>query len=252
MIRGVLTLLVVAVQFFWAELLTHLVIRPWIRLRPASRDRVLNAWGRYLSGRTFWPLRLVGGARFDLRGRIPAREGVLVLANHQSLMDIPIAFKTLEGTYPRIVTRARYAKGIPVISGVCELFDYPLVEPGRMSAEDIRALARHAAEGVKPVVVYPEGHRTRDGRILPFKKAGVSAILSERPWVVYVLVVDGLWSCAKLKDFIRGVGTIRARSEVIGPFPAPESTELVGPFLDEVRERMTAKLEEMRGDSARS
>jgi 1-acyl-sn-glycerol-3-phosphate acyltransferase len=116
-----------------------------------------------------------------------------------------------------------------------------------MTRDDVEALADTARTSEQPLVVFPEGHRTRDGEIRPFKRTGVRAILHGRPWTVYVLVVDGLWSCAQLSDFVRGVSSVRARLESLGPFEFPGPGGDADAFLEDVRAHMTSKLREIRG-----
>lgn len=249
MSRGILALTLIAVQFLLADLVERLVIAPLVRLRPAWRDRVLSGWARGISTSVLGTLRFPGGARVDQRARIPARPGVLILMNHQSLMDIPLAFKCLESGVPRIVTRKRYGKGIPLVSHMLRLYGHPLVDPGKTSREEVLALAETAAASRWPFLVFPEGHRTRDGNIRPFKRAGLQAILARRSWTVYVVVVDGLRHAARFKDFLRHVSGIRGRVEAIGPFTPPEREEDLGRFLDEMRDVMVQKLGEIRGDA---
>lgn len=246
MLRGALTLAVVAAGFLLADVFERLVIAPLVRFRPAARERTLSRWVGFLAGSTLRVLRGIGGARIELPPPIPAGPGVLLLANHQSLMDIPIVFKSLEKGYGQIVTRRRYARGIPLVSHMLRLYEHPLVEPGRMSRDDVAVLAEAARTSGRVLVVFPEGHRTRDGEIRPFKRAGLRAILAARAWSVHVLVIDGLWQCARLKDFVRNIGSVHARVEIVGPFPGPEQPEDADAFLKEMREIMHRKLSEIR------
>lgn len=249
MSRGILALTLIGVQFVLADLVQRLVVVPLVRLRPAWRDRVLAGWARALAGSVLAILRWAGGARVDLRARVPSRPGVLVLMNHQSLMDIPLAFKCLETGVPRIVTRKRYGKGIPLVSHMLRLYEHPLVEPGKVSREEVAALAEAAAASRWPFLLFPEGHRTRDGAIRPFKRAGLQAILAGRRWTVYVVVADGLRDAARLKDFLRHVSGIRGRVEAVGPFDPPEREEDLDRFIDEMRDVMVRKLGEIRGEA---
>jgi 1-acyl-sn-glycerol-3-phosphate acyltransferase len=247
MSRGILALTLVAVHFLLADLVQRLVIAPLVRLRPAWRDRVLTGWARAVASSLLGLLRWPGGARVDLRARVPARPGVLILMNHQSLMDIPLAFKCLETGMPRIVTRKRYGRGIPLVSHMLRLYGHPLVDPGKVSREEVLELARNAAESPWPFLLFPEGHRTRDGAIRPFKRAGLHAVLARRRWTVYVIVVDGLRHAARLKDFLHHVSRIRGRVESVGPFTPPEREEDLDAFIDEMRDVMVRKLGEIRG-----
>ena len=51
------------------------------------------------------------------------------LMNHQSLFDIPLVVQSVVRGYPRIVTRQRYSRSIPLISHMVKLYQYPVVAP---------------------------------------------------------------------------------------------------------------------------
>ena len=180
---------------------------------------------------------------------IPAGEGTLILMNHQSVLDIPLVVASLASSYPRIVTRKRYLRWIPLISHMVRLYQYPVVNPAANPGESRRALAeltRAARETDVPLVVFPEGTRTRDGAIGPFKTTGLRIILRQRPWTVYVLVADGFWQRAKMKDFVGGMSAIQGRITLTGPLtwsdPRGDSDE----FISRARKIMMARLHELR------
>jgi hypothetical protein len=60
------------------------------------------------------------------------------------------------------------------------------------------------------------------------------------------VVVDGLWECSKLKDFVLSITRVRGVVRAEGPLESPESVEEVDPFIDQVRARMVAMLAEIR------
>jgi len=156
---------------------------------------------------------------------------------------------SLASGYPRIITRKRYLRWIPLISHMVRLYQYPVVNPAANAGESRRALAeltRAARETDVPLVVFPEGTRTRDGAIGPFKTTGLRIILRQRPWTVYVLVADGFWQRAKMKDFLGGMSAIRGRITLTGPLtwddPRADSEE----FIARAREIMVERLTELR------
>jgi 1-acyl-sn-glycerol-3-phosphate acyltransferase len=230
-----------------ADLVERTAVVALIRLRPASRHRILTAWARFFAGSIISLARRVGRARIGPLPVIPGGPGVLIVMNHQSLLDIPVAFRLLEATYPLVVTRRRYAKGIPLLSHMLRLYDHPLVDPDDRSLTQLRSLVRVARKTEHPLVIFPEGTRTRNGNIQPFRRPGLRAILSARPWTVYVVVVDGFWRCAHYKDFPREVGRVDARVACIGPIAWDDPRGDTDAFAERVRETMVAKLDIMRG-----
>jgi 1-acyl-sn-glycerol-3-phosphate acyltransferase len=245
-LRGVLTLVVSGFVFVGLDLIQRTLIVAIIKVWPRSRERVLSGWVKRVYSTILWVPTHVGGAKMEILAAIPAEAGVLVLMNHQSLLDIPIAFACMTGGYPKVVTRERYRKGYPVVSHMVRLYGHPTVRPGEHAAIQLEALRRMAAAADRPVVIYPEGSRARDGKIRPFKTAGLKAMLSARPWSVYVLVADGLWKTAGLKGFVKHMTSTRVRVESVGPFGFDATKDDADRFIASMELRMTEKLAEMR------
>jgi 1-acyl-sn-glycerol-3-phosphate acyltransferase len=169
--------------------------------------------------------------------------------NHQSLLDIPLVVRAARPGYPRIVTRERYASGKPLISHMVRLYQYPTVNPRATGREDLSRLAEAAAASPVPLVIYPEGTRSRDGGIGRFRRAGLRAILPAREWDVWVVTANGFWECAKLEDFRANVSSIRGAVRVDGPFrgPGPDaSPEAIDVFIGRMEADMRKSLEGLR------
>ena len=245
-LRGALTLAALGVALLACDVIQRLLIAPMARLLPGSRDAVLTEWQRFTAHVVIFFLRHMGGARFGELPGIPASPGVLVLMNHQSLVDIPLIVAAMRGTYPRIVTRKGYERGIPLISHMTRLYRYPLVNPRATVRGELERLRLDGASSPHPLVVFPEGTRTRTGRVGPFKTLGLTTILAARRWTVYVVVADGMWKSARLKDFLGELSLIRVRVACRGPFDSPPPDADTRPFVTEMRQVMTVMLAEMR------
>jgi len=241
-----MTLVVSAAVFLALDLIQRTLIVVTIRAWPRSRERVLSRWVKCVYSAILWVPRHVGGAKMEIRVGIPAEPGVLVLMNHQSLLDIPLVFACVAGGYPMVVARERYRTGHPLVSHMIRLYDHPTVRPGEHAAVQLEALRRTAAASDRPVVIYPEGSRTRDGEIRPFKTVGLKAILSARRWSVHVVVADGLWRMARLGGFARHVSSARIRVESAGPFAFDPDKDDADGFAASMETRMVQKLAEMR------
>ena len=246
-LRGALTLTALGAALLACDLIQRLLIAPMARLLPGNRDALLTEWQRFTAHVVIFFLRHMGGVRFGELPDIPATPGVLVLMNHQSLLDIPLVVASMQGVYPRIVTRRRYARGVPLISHMTRLYRYPLVDARATLRGELERLRRDAAASTHPLIIYPEGTRSRTGRIGPFKTLGLTTILAARRWSVYVVVADGLWKWTRLKDFFGNLSLMRTRVECRGPFEPPAAEADLDGFIMEMRGVMTGMLDEMRG-----
>lgn len=251
MARGYLTLAVLGGFVLAAELATRTVLAPAIRLFRGRRASLLTAWMRGVALVVLAILRWPGGVRIAGEPRIAGQDGVLVVGNHQSLLDIPLAVRAVADSYSRIVTRHRYARGIPLVSTLLSLTDSPILDPERSGPAQAAAMGDMARDCRHPLVIFPEGHRSRDGALRPFRRGGLGAILRARPWTVHLLVVDGLWRAGKWADLPQGLSGVRGRTTVVGPieWPGPGSGD-ADAFISELERRMAAELERLRGGSA--
>ena len=251
-LRGYLALVVVCLGLVLADVVQRFVITPWVWLVPSRRIPVLTRWINLMARIVTRPLVKIGGAYIPVPERtIPAGPGVLILMNHQSLFDIPLVVQSVEGGYPRIVTRKRYGRWIPLISQMTRLYQYPLVDPSANTSQmrktylELREVAR--ASDV-PIAVFPEGSRSRDGQVRPFKTKGVGLLLRARKWKVYVLVGDGFWQRPRFKDFVKGLSAVRGRVSLAGVLdwddPRADPTE----FLEEARRLMQSELDRLRSE----
>ena len=248
-LRGYLALVLILLAYILLDPVQRLVIAPWARFAPSRRIHIFSRWQRFLANGTLGTLRLVGGAEIPDVPRIQGKAGILVLMNHQSVLDILLVVASIHDSYPRIVTRKRYVRWIPLISHLVRLYQYPVVDPsanaqeGRRMVSSIREAARSSDV---PLAIFPEGTRTRDGEIGHFRTKGLKIILRQRPWSVYVLVADGFWQRAKMKHFLNGVGSTRGRMTLLGPFAWDDPHGDADAFCGEMRRHMVDSLAALR------
>lgn len=250
-LRGPLALVCIAATLLLSDPVQRLVIAPLVRLFPSRRIPVLTRWQNLMADVVLGGVRRIGGAKVAPLPKIPGGPGVLVVMNHQSLLDIPLVVSVLQGTYPRIVTRARYTRWIPLISHMTRLYKYPVVDPRARGAELRGAIAtvrEQAATADVPIAIFPEGTRTRDGEIGPFRPRGLEAILAARPWTVWIVVGDGFWQRARFKDFLGDMKAIEGKVEVVGPFEWHDPEADPGPFIGSLRQHAVERLGVMRAE----
>jgi 1-acyl-sn-glycerol-3-phosphate acyltransferase len=232
-----------------AMLALYLIFLPATHLAPTRRREIAYRYGRFASGGILTSLRL-GGARFTFRGVIRSDHSGVILINHQSLFEPAVIFQMSEPFLPRFVARARYRLA-PLVGGSLKIADCPLVDPKRDRLGAVDLLRRVGTENRAPAIaIFPEGHRSRDGSILPFRVAGTIALLAGRRVPVITVLSDGAWQSARFGDVLWGLGDVRMRTEVIDEAVSPADPDQLATFLEERRLLMMERLAAWRSESA--
>ena len=127
---------------------------------------------------------LASGVKVRVQGRERIPKGpVLYVTNHQSHYDVPALVRALPGQYRIVAKKELFA--IPVFGWALSLAGFIRIDRSNRESA-IRSLdeaGRRMGRG-QAVVVFAEGTRSGDGRLLPFKKGGfVMALRSGHPIV---------------------------------------------------------------------
>lgn len=249
-IRGSMVIALAGLTLLVSEFVQRTLIAGAAGLFPQRKHGIFARWQHLMARLMLGIVSKVGGAHYGEIPELPARPGVLVLMNHQSLMDIPLVVRAVRGGYPRIVTRARYARGKPLISHMVRLYQYPTVEPRGMNRADLDRLQKTAAESPVPVVIFPEGTRTRDGSLGRFRRSGLRLLLAARSWEVWVVAADGWWRASRLADFLENVSSVRGQMSRVGPFHWQDPHGDIDGFIHELEGHMSTLLSELRGGAS--
>ena len=127
---------------------------------------------------------------------VAPRTPYVLIANHQSMFDVPMFGALLFSNYPKYVSKRELARFIPSISYNLRRGGNALIDRGdRASAERaIRELGARSQERGVSVVIYPEGTRARAGELANFRPAGTLALLEAAPDLdVVPVAIDGSW-----------------------------------------------------------
>jgi 1-acyl-sn-glycerol-3-phosphate acyltransferase len=243
-IRGALSLFAAAMVGLAWTLLTfflRLVAIPGAWLFPSARLRLVSWHMKAISWSTFTLLR-IGGGRFRRRGSIPTDAPCYIVANHQAILDV-MQVSLLSHPYaPAFVTRTRYQRWIPHVSACLRLLRCPMVNPREDPRGAIEVIRRGARELTHGLLIYPEGHRTKDGNVGRFRPAGLVAMLEERRLPVYLVVNDGMWRARRFTDAIFRAHLMDGWSDAFGPFEPPSDDAEIPAFIEGLREKLIERL----------
>ena len=136
------------------------------------------------------------GARIRFEGfeLLPKDRPLVVAANHQSIFDIQAFVYGFNAWHPKFVSKIELGKGIPSISYNLRRSGSALIDrsKGSQAIREIVRLGRYVEANNYAVCIYPEGTRSRDGRVKPFQSAGVKSLLKAAPSALLVpFVIEG-------------------------------------------------------------
>jgi 1-acyl-sn-glycerol-3-phosphate acyltransferase len=183
--------------------------RTWCRLAtPESPIRVRRAnevsrfWNTTLTRLTLWAFK----ARLDVRGEVPPGR-YIVVANHQSIADIAILASSLHGLNVKFVAKEDLGRGIPAVSLALREWGSALISRSgsRKDVARLRAMAAGLERWEGSVAIFPEGTRSRDGKVQPFKPAAVRIVAEVANLPILPVAIDGTYAASDLVGFAKNL-----------------------------------------------
>lgn len=231
-------LLTFAAIFLWLPALALLV------LVTAPFDRNRRVAGRFLRWLAAFATYTFPYWRIRIDGRWPAdRRAYVVVSNHQSMLDVFMLTRVpreMKWVAKEELFRIPWVGWLFRLSG-----DIPLRRGEAMSGRRAMETARAYLDRGMHVMLFPEGTRSRDGNLLPFK-TGAFKLAVEAGVPVLPIAING-----SAEGMPKGSPWVRP-ARVTARILAPEETAGLGEgdvaaLAARVRERIGAAVAEMRG-----
>ena len=133
-----------------------------------------NAYMKFMMNIVFASINLISGAKVTYIGfdRIPTDIPVLYVANHESFFDVLLTLTHLPGTIC-FVAKKQFAK-IPIFAQALQLYNTLFID-----RDDIKQGLKTILEAIErvksgmSVFIFPEGTRSRDGKVNDFKEGSM-------------------------------------------------------------------------------
>lgn len=151
------------------------------------------------------------GATYSFKGRekLPENVPLVIVANHQSLYDIPAIIWFMRDWHPKFISKKELGKGIPSVSfnlrhGGSALIDR---KDPRQALPEIKRVAEYIDKNNYSVVIFPEGTRSKNGKPKPFSTNGLKILHKSAPNSYFVpITINNSWKMSKFGQFPMGLG----------------------------------------------
>ncbi|HOW45038.1 MAG TPA: lysophospholipid acyltransferase family protein [Candidatus Aminicenantes bacterium] len=171
------------------------------RAQAALLERVTRAWARQMIA--------AAGGKVEVAGteNLPRTGGVLLVANHQGAFDIPLLIGYLPGIKGFVSKKENFR--LPLVSSWMRRLGCIVIDRG-----DLRQSAGAIARGIdalragRTLVIFPEGTRSKSGRLGLFKE-GSFKLATRSGAAVVPLTIDGSWRLLEGNRNRIGPGTVR-------------------------------------------
>lgn len=130
------------------------------------------------------------GANFKFKGfkKLPSDQPIIFLSNHQSMWDIPPLMWKFRRHHPKFIAKKELARFIPSVSFNINFGGSVAIDRSKPkeAVKKITDFAKRINKNKFSVCIFPEGTRTMNGVMKPFKKSGIEALLKEMPNALFV------------------------------------------------------------------
>ena len=189
-------------------------------------------WVMWNVGRRMWSkpmLRWVVGAKWSVEvhpatAKLAAsHQGLVLVGNHTSLLDINAAFAAIPT--PIVFLSKASIRKVPLLGRINEKAGTVFVERGNRASSEkaIAHLTKTLAKG-RSVLVFPEGTRSKDGRLMPFKK-GAFHLAAAAGAPIVPMHIEGTHAILPANGWTLRPVTSNIRVRIGAPLPSGDSVE---------------------------
>lgn len=151
------------------------------------------------------------GARYTFKvpNNIPTNVPVIIVANHQSMNDIPPIIWFMRRFHVKFISKKELGKGFPSVSYNLRHGGSVLIDRKNpvQAVNAIKKMANYIETHNRGVVIFPEGSRSRDGKPKPFKTKGLSTLLEHAPNAIVIpITINNSWKLLRYGKFPMGIG----------------------------------------------
>ena len=177
-------------------------------------------------------------------------ERFVLVANHQSIVDIPVLGYLFGARRLRFVAKKELDTGVPLVSQALRMQEHCFVTRKGDPGQALKALDRYARrckENVKCPVIFPEGTRSRDGSLGTFHSGGLKRVLAAESIPIVVVALEGGSRIHGIKTIMKNLKGAWYKVRICAVLPAPDGKQGIMNAVARSRELVADALGEWRG-----
>lgn len=184
------------------------------------------------------------GSRITFKNpyNLPTDRPIILIANHQSMYDIPALIWFLRKYHAKFISKIELTKGIPSISFNLKYGGGANIDrkDSKQAVSEILKLAERMQKFNWSTVIFPEGTRAKNGQLKPFAIGGVATLLKKVPNALIVpIAINGSWKLVQYGKFPLSAGQ-KITWEVLEPIEPEKKTmeEIVAAAEEAIKEAL--------------
>lgn len=146
---------------------------------------------------------------FKIPANIPKNKPVIIVANHQSMNDIPPIIWFMRKFHPKFISKKELGYGLPSVSYNLRVGGSVLIDRKnpRQAITEISKMAKYIEDHNRAVVIFPEGTRSKTGQPKPFHTKGLSVLFKKAPNAIVIpITINNSWKTLPYGKFPMGIG----------------------------------------------
>lgn len=238
----ILALLTLSVFIYW-DLLIRLrclfsrdSIEPWV-------DRQFHRICKLLFSFTAFFVNV--HIHFEQPDNLVLPKTFMLICNHQSIQDIPLLIWSFPQHDLRFSAKESLFRWIPMVSIMLRIQKHGKINRKGSPAETMKTLERVALkskQGYCPVV-FPEGTRSKDGRVGTFHHGAVRKMLSANSIPVVSAAIEGGWRVGNVEGLVKNMADFNYHVKILKKFEAPETKKDIQAIINKAHSDITKQVE---------
>ena len=159
-------------------------------------------WSRILCTLSLVRVKVQGNENID------SKASYILVANHQSIYDIPLVYGWLNNNFKWIMKKE--LRRLPIIGKTCELMGHIFIDRSHpmRAKQSLEVAKKNLKQGESSIFLFPEGTRTRNGKIQRFKRGAFTIARDLHLPIVPVTIIGAYDALPKGLNYITP-GTIQ-------------------------------------------